>query len=168
MSEAPGPAAGSPPGDTPEARLAALGLSLPQLSAVRGNYVRARRAGDLLFLAGHGPAPDAAGERPRGRVGAELTLEDGYEAARRCGLALLSTLKTELGELSRVAAVLRVLGFVRCGPGFEATPSVIDGCSDLLVAVLGPDVGRHARAAVGVEMLPFGMPVEIEALVAFR
>lgn len=153
---------------TPEARLAALGLALPVLSVARGNYVRARRHGDLLYLAGHGPAPDAEGNRPAGRVGAELTIEEGYDAARRCGLGLLATMKTELEELSRVAAVLRVQGFVRCGPEFEATPAVIDGCSDLLVAVFGPEVGRHVRAALGAEMLPYGMPVEIEALVAVR
>lgn len=153
---------------TPEARLAALGLSLPELSIPRGNYVRARRHGELLFLAGHGPAPDAAGNRPTGRIGAELTVEEGYDAARRCGLGLLATLRTELGELARVTAVVRVQGFVRCAPGFEATPSVIDGCSDLLVAVFGPEVGRHVRAAIGADMLPYGMPVEIEAVVAVR
>lgn len=155
-------------GPTPEERLAGLGLALPVLSKMRGNYVRARRHGDLVYLAGHGPAPDAAGLRPSGRVGAELTVEEAYDAARRCGLGLLATLKTELGELSRVTAVLRVQGFVRCGPGFEATPAVIDGCSDLLVAVFGPEIGKHVRAALGAEMLPFGMPVEIEALVAVR
>lgn len=155
-------------GPTPEERLEGLGLVLPALSKMRGNYVRARRHGDLLYLAGHGPAPDAAGLRPSGRVGAELTVEEGYDAARRCGLGLLATMKTELGELSRVTAVLRVQGFVRCAPGFEATPAVIDGCSDLLVAVFGPEVGRHVRAALGADMLPFGMPVEIEALVAVR
>jgi enamine deaminase RidA (YjgF/YER057c/UK114 family) len=156
------------PVPTPEARLEGLGLSLPALSVPRGNYVRARRQGDLLFLAGHGPAPDAAGNRPAGRIGAELTVEEGYDAARRCGLGLLATLKTELGELARVTAVIRVQGFVRCAPGFEATPSVIDGCSDLLVAVFGPEIGRHVRAAIGAEMLPYGMPVEIEAVVAVR
>jgi enamine deaminase RidA (YjgF/YER057c/UK114 family) len=152
----------------PEDRLAALGLVLPELSVPRGNYVRARRHGDLLFLAGHGPAPDAHGNRPVGCVGAELTLEAGYDAARRCALGLLATLKIELGELERIAAVLRVFGMVRCAPGFDATPKVIDGCSDLLVQVLGPEAGRHARSAVGVDMLPFGMPVEIEAVVAVR
>jgi len=153
---------------TPEERLAGLGLTLPALSVPRGNYVRARRQGDLVFLAGHGPAPDAAGNRPAGRIGAELTLEEGYDAARRCGLGLLATMKTELGELSRVTAIIRVQGFVRCGPGFEATPAVIDGCSDLLVAVFGPEIGRHVRAALGAEMLPYGMPVEIEAVIAVR
>jgi enamine deaminase RidA (YjgF/YER057c/UK114 family) len=157
-----------PAAQRPEDRLAALGLELPELSLPRGTYVRARRHGDLVFLAGHGPAPDADGRRPSGRVGGELSLEEGYAAARRAGLGLLATLKTELGELSRVTAVLRVLGMVQCAPGFDATPKVIDGCSDLLVEVLGPEVGRHARSAIGVEVLPFGLPVEIEAVVAVR
>ncbi len=151
---------------TPEERLAALGLRLPTLSTPRGSYVRARREGSLLFLAGHGPAPDADGQRPTGKVGAELTAEDGYDAARRAGLGILATLATELGQLSRVRAVVRVLGFVNVAPGFTATPPVIDGCSDLLVAVFGEEVGRHARSAVGVAMLPYDMPVEVEAIVA--
>jgi enamine deaminase RidA (YjgF/YER057c/UK114 family) len=155
-------------GDTPEARLAALGLTLPDLSAPRGNYVRARREGSLLFVAGHGPAPDAAGRRPSGKVGATLTLEEGREAARRAGLGILATLVAELGQLSRVTAIIKVLGFVNVAPGFVATPSVIDGCSDLLIAVFGDDVGRHTRSAIGVAMLPYDLPVECEAVVAVR
>lgn len=153
---------------TPEDRLAALGLTLPTLSAPRGAYVRARREGSLLYIAGHGPAPDPDGTRPAGKVGGELTIEQGYEAARRAGLGILATLKAELGDLSRVRAIMRVLGFVNVAPGFNATPAVIDGCSDLLVAVFGEDVGRHARSAVGVAMLPYDMPVECEAIVAVR
>jgi enamine deaminase RidA (YjgF/YER057c/UK114 family) len=155
-------------GSSPEARLAALGLELPELPAPRGQYVRARSAGGLLFLAGHGPAPDESGARPSGRVGAELTVAEGRAAARRCGLGLLSTLKAELGDLARVESVVRLLVFVRCGPDFVDTPSIADGCSDLMLEVFGPDIGRHARAAVGVEMLPFEMPVEVEAIVAAR
>jgi len=151
---------------TPEARLAALGLQLPTLSEPRGAYVRARREGSLLFVAGHGPAPDEDGRRPTGKVGAELTAQEGYDAARRAGLGILATLAGELGQLSRVRAVIRVLGFVNVAPGFTATPSVIDGCSELLVAVFGEAVGRHARSAVGVAMLPYDLPVECEAVVA--
>lgn len=151
---------------TPEDRLAALGLALPTLSTPRGTYVRARREGSLLYLAGHGPAPDADGLRPAGKVGGELTIEQGYAAARRAGLGILATLAVELGQLSRVRAVVRVLGFVNVAPGFTATPLVIDGCSDLLVAVFGEEVGRHARSAVGVAMLPYDLPVECEAIVA--
>jgi enamine deaminase RidA (YjgF/YER057c/UK114 family) len=151
---------------TPEARLAELGLTLPVLSAPRGHYVRARRYGDLLYLAGHGPAPNPSGVRPTGRVGAELGAEYAYDLARQAGLALLSTLAAELGSLARVRAILRVFGMVAVAPGFDATPAVIDGCSDLLVAVFGDQIGRHARSAVGVAALPYGLPVEIEALVA--
>jgi enamine deaminase RidA (YjgF/YER057c/UK114 family) len=154
--------------DTPEARLAALGLSLPILSAPRGAYVRARREGSLLFVAGHGPAPDADGRRPTGKVGAALSLDEGYDAARRAGLGILATLTAELGQLSRVTAIVKVLGFVNVAPGFTATPPVIDGCSDLFVAVFGDAIGRHARSAVGVAMLPYDLPVECEAVVAVR
>ena len=151
---------------TPEERLRELGLALPTLSAPRGNYVRARRHGSVLWLAGHGPAPDAEGRRPSGKVGANLTVDEGYGAARMAGLALLATIAAELGELSRVTAILRVFGMVNCAPGFVATPNVIDGCSDLLLAVFGEDVGRHVRSAIGVAELPFDLPVEIEAVVA--
>jgi len=151
---------------TPEDRLRKLGLALPTLSVPRGNYVRARRHGSVLWLAGHGPAPDAQGRRPSGKVGANLTVDEGYGAARMAGLALLATMAAELEELSRVTAVLRVFGMVNCAPGFVATPSVIDGCSDLLLAVFGEDVGRHVRSAIGVAELPFDLPVEIEAVVA--
>lgn len=153
---------------SPEERLRAIGLELPGLSAPRGNYVRARRHGSLLYLAGHGPVPDADGRRPSGKVGANLTPEQGYEAARSAGLGLLATLAAELGELSRVTAVIRVFGMVNGAPGFVATPGVIDGCSDLLIEVFGPEVGAHARSAIGVAELPFDMPVEVEAVVAIR
>lgn len=155
-------------GATPEARLASLGLRLPTLSEPRGHYVRARRDADTLYLAGHGPPPDAEGRRPVGKVGTDLTLEEGYAAARQAGLALLATIAAELGSLARVRAVLRVFGMVNVGPGFAATPLVIDGCSDLLIEVFGVEVGRHARSAIGVAALPFDLPVEIEAIVAVR
>lgn len=156
----------TPGADGPDARLAALGLSLPVLSPPRGHYVRARREGDTLYLAGHGPAPDADGRRPTGRVGSDLTPEAGYAAARSAGLALLATMRAELGSLDRVRAILRVFGMVNVAPGFDATPPVIDGCSDLFIEVFGPEVGRHARSAIGVAALPYGLPVEIEAVVA--
>lgn len=152
----------------PEERLRALGLELPVLSEPRGNYVRARRHGSLLYLAGHGPVPDADGRRSTGKIGAALTPQQGYEAARSAGLGLLATLAVELGELSRVRAVLRIFGMVNGAPGFVDTPSVIDGCSDLFLAVFGTEVGRHARSAIGVAELPFDLPVEIEAVVAVR
>lgn len=152
----------------PEARLAALGLRLPTLSPPRGHYVRARRDGATLYLAGHGPPPDADGRRPTGKVGLDLTLEEGYAAARGAGLALLATIVGELGSLSRVRAVLRVFGMVNVGPGFAATPLVIDGCSDLFLAVFGPEIGAHARSAIGVAALPYDLAIEIEAVIAVR
>lgn len=150
---------------TPEERLARLGLTLPVLPPPRGRYLRTRRVGDHVHLAGHGPPPDASGVRPVGRVGETYDLGQGYDLARRAGLALLSSLKTELGELSRVSAVVRVLGMVNVAPGFDATPAVIDGCSDLFIEVFGEEVGGHVRSAVGVAALPYGMPLEIEATV---
>lgn len=155
-------------GETPEARLEALGLRLPVLSPMRGSYVRAREHGGLLYLAGHGPPPDDDGVRPTGRVGGEVAPDEAYRLARRAGLALISTLAATLGPLSRVERVLRVFGMVSVAPGFDATPAVIDGCSDLLIEVFGPEVGAHARSAVGVAALPYGLPVEIEAVVAIR
>lgn len=155
-------------GDTPEDRLEALGLALPALSAPRGRYVRARRHGGILYLAGHGPPPDATGRRPTGTVGIDLSVEDAVRAARGAGLALLATMAMELGALSRVAAILAVRGYVTVGPGIVETPLIVDGCSDLLIEVLGPDVGAHVRSAIGVAALPYGLPVEIEAVVAIR
>ncbi len=152
----------------PEDRLAQLQLVLPTLGPPRGRYVRARRVGDVLYLAGHGPPADSAGRRPAGRVGVEFDVGAGYGFARGAGLALLATLRAELRELSRVAAVVHVFGMVHVAGGFDATPAVIDGCSDLFVDVFGPEVGVHARSAVGVAMLPYGMPVEIEAIVTVR
>ena len=163
MTGRPGPA-----GSAPEERLRALGLELPKLSAPRGAYVRARRHGSTIYLAGHGPAPDDDGHRVVGKVGADLTLAQGYEAARRAGLGLIATLAAELGDLGRVAAILRVFGMVNVAPGFVALPAVIDGCSDLLVAVFGPEAGPHARSAVGVAALPHDLAVEVEAVVAIR
>jgi enamine deaminase RidA (YjgF/YER057c/UK114 family) len=153
---------------SPERRLRELGLDLPTLSEPRGRYVRARRDGAILYLAGHGPAPDADGRRPAGKVGADLTLDAAVDAARRAGLGLLATLVAELGTLARVTSILMVRGYVNVAPGFTATPAVIDGCSDLLVEVFGPEVGRHARSAIGVAELPYALPVEIEAVVAVR
>jgi enamine deaminase RidA (YjgF/YER057c/UK114 family) len=168
VTQAGGAKAGVPEGSDPEARLRSLGLELPALSAPRGHYVRARRHGNTLYLAGHGPAPDAAGRRITGKVGADVTAEQAYDAARRAGLGLLATLAVELGDLGRVEAVLRVFGMVNVAPGFVALPEVIDGCSDLLIAVFGREVGRHARSAIGVAALPYDLAVEIEAVVAIR
>ena len=149
-----------------EARLAALGIELGAPPHRIGNYVGARRAGDVLYLAGHGPQqPD--GTYLAGRVGADLDLEGGRGAARLVGLNLLATIRHALGTLNAVASVLKVTGMVSVAPGFLETPAVLDGCSDLLVDVFGDD-GRHARTVMGVAELPLGIPVEIEMLVAVR
>jgi enamine deaminase RidA (YjgF/YER057c/UK114 family) len=151
---------------TPEERLAALGLTLPTVPTPMANYVPYRLAGNLLYLSGQGPKrPD--GSFIVGRLGKDATLEQGYEAARITCLQLLAVAKAALGELSRVEAVVKLLGMVNAEPAFGDHPKVINGCSDLLVEVFG-DVGRHARSAVGMGSLPNGIMVEIEAIVQFK
>ena len=152
---------------TVDDRLRELGLELPDLRAPAGNYAPAVLAGDLLFLAGAGPAtPD--GGWVKGKVGdGGLDVPAAREAARLVGLQLLAAMRAELGDLDRVRRVVKLLGMVNCAPGFTATPTVVDGCSDLLVDVFG-DAGRGARSAVGLAELPFGIAVEIEAVVQIR
>ena len=147
---------------TPEQRLAALGITLPVAPTPVANYVPFRLAGNLLFLSGQGPRnPD--GSFATGRLGQNTTVEQGYAAARLTGLQLLATAKLALGELSRIDAVVKLLGMVNAVPEFEDHPKVINGCSDLFVEVLG-DAGRHARSAVGMGSLPHGISVEIEGI----
>jgi enamine deaminase RidA (YjgF/YER057c/UK114 family) len=151
-----------------EAKLEELGLKLPEpLKApegVRIPFAFARVQGRRVFVAGHGPqAPDGTLAHSRGKVGAEVSLDEAQEAARLTGLSILGTLKRELGDLDRVTAWLRVFGMVNSAPGFTDQPSVINGFSDLILELYGPEVGRHARSAVGMAELPFGIPVEIEA-----
>ncbi len=148
---------------SPEDKLAELGITLPNASSPVANYVGAVRTGNLLFLAGCGPAKDADGKAPRGQLGTDLTVEQGYEAARLVGVNLLARLKEELGELSRVKRVVKLLSMVNAASGFTETPAVANGCSDLLVEVLG-ERGRHARSAVGMSALPMNIPVEIEMI----
>ena len=161
---APSAAGAEEPGTfDPEGRLQALGIVLPTPPAPVANYVRAVRSGDLVFLAGHGPLkPD--GSYLLGRLGADLTVEEGYGAARLTGIALLASLKQEIGDLAKVRRVVKVTGMVNSDPAFTDQPKVINGCSDLLVEVFG-DRGRHARAAVGMASLPIGIAVEIEMIV---
>lgn len=147
-----------------EARLSALGVTLPSLPGPAPNRVSARAVGDLLYLSGHGPRTD--GGVITGKVDAELTLEGGRDAARVAGLGLLSTIRAELGSLDRVRQIVKVFGMVNCSPGFTRLPEVIDGCSDLMVEVFG-DAGRHARSAVGMAELPHGFAVEIELILQF-
>jgi enamine deaminase RidA (YjgF/YER057c/UK114 family) len=141
--------------DNAESRLAELGLALPALRPKAGQYTSWVRTGNLLFLSGQGA------DGWVGRVGADLALEQGRQAARDCMLNLLAQAKDALGSLDRVARVVKVLGFVACAEDFAAMPSVLDGASELLVAVFG-DRGEHARSAIGVQALPLGFAVEIE------
>ena len=156
------PAARAAEAVTPDQRLAALGLSLPVVSPVIANYVPAVRTGNLVFLAGQ-VARNADGKILTGKVGRELTEAEGAVAARTCALQLLAALQAEIGDLAKVKRIVRVGGFVNCTDDFTAQPKVVNGASDLLVAVFG-DAGRHARAAVGVSSLPAGAPVEIELI----
>lgn len=145
-----------------EAKLAELGLSLPVMTPPMANYVRFKRSGELVFLSGQGPRnPD--GSIPNGKVGREFTVEQGYEFAKNTGLGLLAAMKEAAGSLDKVE-VIKLLGMVNAVPEFGDQPKVINGCSDLLVAVLGEN-GRHARSAVGMGSLPGNMPVEIEAII---
>jgi enamine deaminase RidA (YjgF/YER057c/UK114 family) len=147
-----------------DGRLRELGIDLPEAMSPAGSYVPAMRAGDLLFLSGQGPVrPD--GSLLTGKVGdGGLDLDTAREAARLTGLQLLAAMRAELGDLGRVRQVVKLLGMVNCRPGFNRTPAVIDGCSDLLVEVFG-DAGRGARSAVGMAELPFDIAVEVEAVV---
>ena len=148
---------------TPEAKLEALGLSLPPVSAPIGSYVTCKRQGNLLYLSGAGPI--VQGEvLYNGKVGAEITPDVAYEAAKVTALNLLANLKAELGDLSRVKSIVKLLGLVACADGFYGQPGVINGASDLLFEVFG-EKGRHARSAIGVFSLPMNIPVEIEMIV---
>jgi enamine deaminase RidA (YjgF/YER057c/UK114 family) len=154
-----------------EAKLAERGLILPKQldvgSAARLPFAQVRVFGDRAFISGHGPQnPDGSVAEPLGKVGRDLTLEQAYHAAELTALAMLADLQRALGDLDRISAWLRVFGMVQTAPGFQQTPAVINGCSDLLLAVFGPEVGAHARSAVGLAELPFNIPVEIEAEVA--
>jgi enamine deaminase RidA (YjgF/YER057c/UK114 family) len=127
------------------------------------NYVKAVRTGNLLFVAGHGPTK-ADGSNTIGKVGKDLTTEQGYEAARQTAISLLSTLKAELGDLNKVKRIVKVLGMVNCTETFTDQPKVINGFSDTMVAVFG-EKGKHARSAVGMYALPLCMAVEVEIIV---
>lgn len=144
-----------------EARLAELGLTLPALRPASGNYLSYVQVGKLLFLSGQGAEPWF------GRVGDDLSLEDGQLAARDCMLNLLAQTKAALGSLERVERIVKLLGFVACSDDFRALPSVVNGASDLLVELFG-EAGRHARAALGMQALPLGFAVEIEMVVQVR
>lgn len=146
-----------------DARLAELGLSLPAAAAPVANYVPYVISGNLIFVSGQVPARDGALPY-KGLVGREATLEQGKEAAQLCALNLLAQVKAALGgDLGRLKRVVKLTGFVACGPDFAQHPEVINGASDLMVAVLG-DAGRHSRAAVGSASLPRGVSVEVDGV----
>jgi len=140
-----------------------LGLELPPAAKPVANYVSAVRTDNLVYLSGHGPLRND-GTLITGKVGTDLTLEEGYEAARRVALGLLGSLKAEIGNLDKVRRVVKLLGMVNCTPDFIDQPKVINGASDLLVKVFG-DKGKHARSAVGMNSLPMNISVEIEMIV---
>jgi hypothetical protein len=125
-------------------------------------FVRVR--GNRALVSGHGPQnPDGSLALPLGKLGRELGVDEAYRAARLTALSMLGSLKRELGDVDRVRAWLRVFGIVASAPGFTQQPAVINGCSDLILELYGPDVGKHSRSAVGMAEMPFNMPVEIEA-----
>ena len=145
-----------------EGRLRELGLELPSPAAPVGNYVPAVRTGNLVFLSGHGPV--GKDRVITGKLGSDLTVEEGYEAAKIVAVGLLGSLRDLIGDLDKVRRIVKLLGMVNCDPGFMKQPRVIDGASDLLVEVFG-EKGKHARSAVGMNALPFNIAVEIEMIV---
>lgn len=147
----------------PEQKLKELGIELKEPSSPIANYVNVVRTGNLLFLSGKGPLKND-GNYITGKLGKEITIEQGYEAAKIVGINQLSVLKKELGDLRRVKRIVKVLGMVQCTPEFTDQPKVINGFSDLMVAVFGVK-GKHARSAVGMVSLPSNIAVEIELIV---
>jgi enamine deaminase RidA (YjgF/YER057c/UK114 family) len=146
-------------------RLASLGLTLPPVFPPAGNYVGCVVVDNTVFVGGHGPV---AGDTViRGKVGKDISLDEGRGAARMTALSILATLNAELGDLDRIERIVKVFGMVNVAPGFNQTPAVIDGCSDLLVEVFG-EAGRHTRSAVGLAELPFDIAVEIELIARLR
>ena len=146
---------------TIEQRLRELNITLPKVGGALGNYVHAKRVGNLLYLSGKGPER-GDGTMPRGKLGAGVSVDEGYSHARQVGLVLIAAIKEALG-----GDLDRVLGMVNAAPDFADHPKVVNGCSDLFVEVFG-EAGRHARSAVGMSSLPAGIPVEIEVIVAVK
>lgn len=145
-----------------EKRLKEQGITLPEVGEPIANYVPAVRSGNLVFVSGQGPTVD--GEPVwRGRVGASVSEEDGYAAARLCAVNCIAALRYEVGDLDRVARIVKILGFVASADDFERQPFVMNGASDLLTLAFG-DAGRHARSAIGTSKLPFDFPVEVELI----
>jgi enamine deaminase RidA (YjgF/YER057c/UK114 family) len=146
-------------------RLTALGIDLPAPMPPAGIYAPSVTVGSQVVVGGHGPV--AGSEIVRGKVGRDLDLAGGRRAARMTGLSILATLLADLGDLDRIDRFVKVFGMVNVAPGFDNTPAVIDGCSELFLEVFG-EAGRHTRSAVGMAELPFGIAVEIEATLLIR
>ncbi|HEY5120678.1 MAG TPA: RidA family protein [Acidimicrobiales bacterium] len=146
-------------------RLVELGIELPTVFPPAGNYLGCVVVDNMVYVGGHGPINGA--DIIRGKVGRDLSLDDARAAARMTGLSILATLLAELGTLDRIERIIKVFGMVNVAPGFDQTPAVIDGCSDLLVEIFG-DAGRHTRSAVGLAELPFNIAVEIELTARLR
>lgn len=150
-----------------EKKLEKLGIVLPPCPKPVGSYSTATLSGNMLYLSGTSGA-DNEGKPVLGKIGQEVSIEQGYSSARGAVLNFLSTLKAELGDLDRVERIVKLLGFVNCTPDFYRHPEVINGASDLLIEVFGEERGLHARSAVGVYSLPFNISVEIEMIVQVR
>jgi enamine deaminase RidA (YjgF/YER057c/UK114 family) len=150
-------------GATPEERLAALGLTVPDVVAPLASYVPALRSGSYVYTSGQLPMRDGS-NMATGKVGAEVTPEVAYECARQCALNALAAVRAELGDLSQIKRVVKVVGYVASAPDFTGQPAVVNGASELLGEVFG-EAGRHARSAVGVAVLPLDVPVEVELVV---
>ncbi len=159
--------AADPASPSPEQRLKELKIELPPAPNPVAVYTPAVLVGNTLYVSGHGPRR-ANGDRVVGKVGADMTLEEGHEAARLVGLQVLSTVRAAVGSLDRVVRVAKVLGMVNCTPDFTQQPQVINGFSELMVEVFGDLPGKAARSAVGMSALPGGIPVEIESIFEIR
>ena len=147
-----------------EARLSELGLTLPAVPKPLASYTPCVRTGNLCYLSGHVPFKDDMKSLHTGKVGLDYTTQEGNAFAKLIALELISTLKSELGDLDKVIRIVKLVGFVNCPDDFTEQPEVINGCSDLLSQVFGPERGTHARSAVGTNSLPRNVPVEIELI----
>eukprot|EP00549_Striatella_unipunctata_P021201 CAMPEP_0118677068 /NCGR_PEP_ID=MMETSP0800-20121206/2411_1 /TAXON_ID=210618 ORGANISM="Striatella unipunctata, Strain CCMP2910" /NCGR_SAMPLE_ID=MMETSP0800 /ASSEMBLY_ACC=CAM_ASM_000638 /LENGTH=156 /DNA_ID=CAMNT_0006572679 /DNA_START=16 /DNA_END=486 /DNA_ORIENTATION=+ len=148
---------------TAEAKLKELGIEIPIPPEPKGNYIPVVGIGNVLHLCGHVPQ-SADGKLTKGKLGVNMTVEEGYQSARLCAINIIATLKRELGELDRIKRIVKVVGFVNCSDEFGDQPKVINGASDLFAEVFG-EAGRHARSAVGSNALPLGIATEVECVV---
>ncbi|MGI6575069.1 MAG: RidA family protein [bacterium] len=150
-------------------RLGELGIELPTITAPFASFLLAKEFGDkMLYLSGTGPVFQDGKPLFTGQLGKELTVEEGQQAARSVGLSMLANLHTVTGDLNRVKSIVKVLGFISSAPGFFSQPAVLNGFSDLMVEVFGPEIGSHARSAIGTSVLPFNIPIEVEILVELK